>query len=460
MHLQLHGLAACHGWASFAGVTASAPPGFSRRLLAAYAAPALPGAMLLLPLYVHLPVLYADTLGLGLSLVGTLLLVARLWDVVTDPLVGVLCDRSLGRFGRRKPWILAGLPLAMLGAAFLFMPGERVSAAYLLGWTMLLYLGATMIQIPYQAWGAELSGEYHERTRISGWREAITVLGTLLAAALPALFGSDTRAGVAALGVAVILLLPVCVAIALLRVPEPPLAPGAAPSFTIAGLRAVWRNGPFRRLLLAWLLNGVANGLPATLVLLYVTHVLQAPALAGVVLLLYFGAGIAAVPLWLKLATRYGKHRVWIGAMLWNCAVFAFVPLLGAGDAVAFCIISLLTGICLGADLALPPAMQADVIDLDTARTRQQRAGFFFALWGMATKLALAAAVGIAFPLLDLAGFVPAASSNAGPALFMLAALYAWAPVGFKLAAIAVMWRYPITAERQRRLRARIARRI
>lgn len=190
------------------------------------------------------------------------------------------------------------------------------------------------------------------------------------------------------------------------------------------------------------------------------THVLQAPNLGGVVLLLYFGAGIAAVPLWLGLARRYGKHRVWIGAMLWTCAVFATVPLLGAGQTTAFLIVSVLTGICLGADLALPPAMQADVIDLDTARTRQQRAGFFFALWGMATKLALAGAVGIAYPLLDLAGFDPAAAQNDRGALFALAALYAWAPVVFKLAAIAAMWRYPITAARQERLHARIMRRI
>lgn len=434
-------------------------PSLRPALLAAYAAPALPGAMLLLPVYVHLPVLYADRLGLGLSLVGTLLLVARLWDVLTDPLVGVLCDRGGGRLGRRKIWLLAGLPLAMAGTGFLFLPPDSAGALYLLGWTMLLYLGATMIQIPYLAWGAELSGAYHERTRISGWREGFTVLGTMVAAALPAVIGGDIRDGIGLLGILIMVLLPLCLLLALWRVPEPQRR-GATAAFSIAGLRTAWRNGPFRRLLLAWLLNGVANGLPATLVLFYVTHVLQAPNLGGVVLLLYFGAGIAAVPLWLGLARRYGKHRVWIGAMLWTCAVFATVPLLGAGQTTAFLIVSVLTGICLGADLALPPAMQADVIDLDTARTRQQRAGFFFALWGMATKLALAGAVGIAYPLLDLAGFDPAAAQNDRGALFALAALYAWAPVVFKLAAIAAMWRYPITAARQERLHARIMRRI
>jgi GPH family glycoside/pentoside/hexuronide:cation symporter len=437
-------------------VTTSPP--LSRLTLAAFAAPALPGAMLLLPLYVHLPVLYADTLGLGLTLVGGLLFVARLWDMLTDPLIGVWSDRIHTRWGRRKPWLLAGLPLCMLAAVMLFLPPDGSGGLWLLGWTMALYLGATMIQIPYLAWGAELSSDYHQRTRIAGWREAAGVIGTLFAAALPALFGDNSRAGIGTIGIAVAVLLPLCVLLALRHVPAGHA--GTPQRLDLAGLKAVWRNGPFRRLLLAWLLNGIANGLPATLVLLYVSHVLQAPAdFAGLVLLIYFGAGIAAVPLWLKLAQRHGKHRVWIGAMLWNCVVFAGVPLLGAGDTLLFLAISLLTGLCLGADLALPPAMQADVVDLDTARTRRQRAGLFFAIWGMATKLALAAAVGLAFPLLDLAGF-SADGGNDGAALFALAALYALAPVGFKLAAILLMRRYPITPDRQRRLHQRIARRI
>lgn len=445
---------------SLLAVPAAVPP-LSRATLIAYAAPALPGALLLLPLYVHLPVLYADTLGLGLSLVGGLLFIARLWDVVTDPLIGWLSDRSRTRIGRRRPWLLAGTPLCMLGAWMLFLPGDTAGGAYLLSWTMALYLGATMIQIPYQAWGAELSPGYHERTRISGWREAAAVFGTVIAAALPSLFGGDTRAGVAALGLAVVLLLPLCIGWAALRVPETVQA-DAAPRLDRAAIRSLFRNAPFRRLLLAWLCNGIANGLPATLVLLYVTHGLGAPDLGGPVLLCYFGAGICAVPLWLRLAARVPKHRVWIGAMLWNCLIFAVVPLLGPGDGALFLAISVATGLCLGADLALPPSMQADVIDLDTARrggtASRSRAGLFFAIWGMATKLALAAAVGIAFPLLDLFGFSPD-GDNTPAALFALAALYAWAPVGFKLAAIALMMRYPITPERQRRLRARIERR-
>lgn len=426
----------------------------SRPQLAAYAAPGLPGAMLLLPLYVHLPAYYAETLGLGLSSVGAALLAARLWDIAIDPAIGWASDAGNSRFGRRKPWLLAALPPILLSAWLLFAPPEGIGWPHLLLWSMLLYLGAALLQIPYQAWGAELSPDYGERTRITTWREAAIVAGTLLAVLLPALLPA---LGLKAIFFAIALLLPPAVLWACLVLPtHQPVQRG--PKLDAAAWRQLWRNRPFRRLALAWLLNGIANGLPASLVLLYVGHVLRQPELAGAVLLVYFAAGIAAVPLWQWLAARHGKHRVWCGAMLWTSGFFLAVPLLGPGDGGWFLVISLLTGLSLGADLALPPAMQADVIDLDEARHGGQRAGLFFAIWGMATKAALAAAVGIAFPLLDLAGFAPG-GDNTPFALFSLTALYCLAPVGCKLAAIGLMWRYPLSRERQQRLRRLIAQR-
>jgi len=426
----------------------------SRLQLIAYAAPGLPAAMLLLPLYVHLPTFYAEKVGLGLSVVGGALLAARLWDIVIDPLIGYLSDRTQSRWGRRKPWIVAALPLILVSAWALFAPPQNASWLHLLLWTMVLYLGAAMLQIPYLAWGAELSEDYAERTRITSWREGLIVAGTLAAVLIPALL---PQTGLTALAITITLLLPPAILLAIWRLPAG-LASAKSAELSRQGLRQLWRNGPFRRLLLAWLLNGTANGLPATLVLLYVTHVLQAPDLAGAVLLAYFAAGITAIPLWLWLAARFGKHRVWCGAMLWTCGFFALVPWLGPGDGMWFVAISVLTGLSLGADLALPPAMQADVIDLDEARHREQRAGLFFALWGVATKLALAAAVGIAFPLLDLFGF-KTQGGNTPAALFGLTALYCLAPIAFKLAAIALMAGYPLTQQRQAGLRAIIARR-
>jgi len=427
-----------------------------RAVLIAYGLPGLPLAALLLPLYVTLPAFYAVDLGLGFFTVGVVLLLARFWDVVTDPLIGSLSDRLTTRFGRRRPWLLAGAPVVMVSAGLLFLPGPDPGPdpgwSDLLVWTMVLYLGATMILLPYSAWGAELSADYNERSRIAGWREGLVVVGTLLAAGLPVAVGAERAVALEVIAWTLWIVLPVCLVIAVRFVPERPAAL-PPPLAWRQGLCVIWRNGPFRRLIAAYFLNGIANGLPATLFLLYVEWVLEAPDWSGILLFVYFFCGVAAIPLWLRLSARWGKHRTWVGAMVWAALVFAFVPLLGPGDELWFLAVCVLTGISLGADLTLPASMQAEVIDLDTLRSRQSRAGLFFALWGVATKLALALAVGIAFPLLALAGLE--ADPEAGPAsgLFALAALYSLLPAAIKLASVALIAGYPITAARQYRIR-------
>lgn len=251
--------------------------------------------------------------------------------------------------------------------------------------------------------------------------------------------------------------LPLSMLLALWRVPEPPVRSAAAVNLR-HGLRLIWRNGPFRRLLLAYLLNGTANGFTATLFLLFVENVLASPEQAGLLLLVYFLCGVVSVPLWLRISYRFGKHRSWSVGMAVTCLFFVAVPFLGPGDVWPFMIVCILTGFCLGADLALPASMQADVVDLDTLRSGSQRTGLYFALWSMATKLALALAVGIAFPFLDLAGF-SADGENDASALLTLSLLYGGAPIVIKLTSIAFIWGYPIDASRQARLRARIDRR-
>jgi glycoside/pentoside/hexuronide:cation symporter, GPH family len=438
----------------------------SRAVIFAYALPALPLAMLVLPVYIYVPAYYADTLGLGFGGVGLVLLLARLWDMVTDPAIGWLSDRA----GGRKRWVIAGLPLTMIAAWLLLMPPLGVGLAYLLAAAVALYLGWTMMMVPLNAWGAELASDYDTRTRIAGWREALALVGTVLAMAMPEIanrvMASTDQVGTLALpvlAVAIMLLLPLAVVFMAVLVPD--VRPSPAPSARPNGLRTanalvtVWHNRPFRRLITAYFLNGVANGLPATLFLLFVEHRIGRPDAAGWLLLTYFFCGLAAVPVWMHLAKRFEKHHIWCVAMLATCAAFAAAPFLPVGQAWPFAVMSALTGLALGADLALPPAMQADVIDVDRLQTGRERAGFYMALWGMSTKMALALAVGIAFPLLALAGFaaVPSPVAEAAQGLWALTGLYAVAPILFKLAAVALMWRYPLTRLEQGRLRDALA---
>ncbi len=420
-------------------------------VLLAYAAPAVPLALLGLPLTVHLPAFWAGDMGLSLAVVGAILTVVRLFDAVADPLVGRWSDR----IGRRKPFIAAALPVAGVGIAGLFFPPAGAGAAWLLGFSVLVALGWTLMSLPYQAWGAELSPDYAERARITGWREGGTILGIVLSAALPAVLGLSGAAATLAMLAALTLGLALPLVVWLLvRVPEPARR-NATHAGLGAALRMAARNGPFRRLLGAWLLNGIANGLPAALFLLLVAHVLLAPDAAGPLLLLYFLAGIAGLPLWTWLAARKGKHVAWCIAMLWACAAFAFVPLLGPGAVVGFAVICVASGLGLGADMALPPAIQADVVDLDELESGENRAGLFFAAWTMAQKAGQALAVGIAFPLLEWAGFRTVGENGAG-ALMALVGLYCVLPIVLKLAAVGMMWRFPLTAARQAEIRARL----
>ncbi|MBE1206167.1 MFS transporter [Aminobacter carboxidus] len=427
--------------------------------LLCYALPAIPLAAVALPLYVIVPTFYAQNLGVPIAAVGTVLLLIRLLDAACDPLIGWLCDQVFIKSGRRRTFFLMSVPLTALAAFMVFWPPSGAGVGYLAFWSTLLSVGYTGTLLPYTAWGAELSTDYRGRSVVSAFREGATLVGTLIAVVLPFAVGLDNidgLHGLAAVAVLTILLLPSAAVLAVKTVPEPANRSTRKLSLAVS-LHFVVRNRPFVRLIAAFLLNGFANAIPATLFLYFVSERLGAAELRGPLLFLYFLCGMLGVPLAVWLAAKACKHRTWCGAMTVACAVFAFAGFLGVGDIVPFAIICAATGLLLGFDLALPPAIQADVIDYDTASSGEQRSGLYFAAWGLATKLSLALGVGLVFPILAWSGF-DATGGQAMPetALATLSALYAWLPILPKAAAIAVMWNFPLGEDAQRSLRARI----
>jgi GPH family glycoside/pentoside/hexuronide:cation symporter len=426
--------------------------GLTTRALLAYAAPAAPLAALYFPVYVYVAPFYAAEQAVSLAALGTLLIAVRLLDAVSDPLMGWVSDHVHTRFGRRKPWVGLSAPLVAVSVWMLMVPPPGAGLAHAALWLSALTLSWTVALTPYYAWGAEMTGAYDGRARVTAWREGAALVGTVLAVLLYQGAGAG-GAGLEAVALFVAVALPLATLAALRGAPEPRDYSRTELRLRDA-LRTLLAPGPFRRLLAAYFVNGAANAFPASLFLFFIEDRLRAPE-AGWLLLVYFLCAIAGMPFWAALSRRIGKHRAWGAAMLWACAVFVFVPFLGAGDVAAFTAVCVLTGLALGADLALPPAIQADVVDHDTAATGEQRTGLFFALWSVATKAALALAGGAALIALDLAGFAPGGENDAA-ALTALALLYAAAPVVLKLVAVAMMWRFPIDREEQARLRARI----
>lgn len=431
----------------------------SKTVVAAYGSLAFPLAAAFIALQVIVPTFYAQSSALSLTAIGGLLLLARLCDTITDPIVGYWSDRSRHPIGRRKVFVLASAPWVAVSVWFLFNPVADAGAFYLLFWTISIYVAGTLAIVPASAWAAELSNDYHQRSSITGVRVAFGLAGTLAALIVPALVvdGQAQNLSVTLYAITLLVLVSLIVSTAWAAWSVPDTATTSLPGNSAAAAWLLMKSAnPFRQLLISFLFNAVANAIPATLFLLFVTHVLKVPDQAGVFLVLYFVSAALAVPFWVTVSKRFGKHKTWSAAMVLACLFFLWTPFLDSSSVFWFYLIVGITGFATGADLSLPSAINADVIEWDALETGYRRPGLFFALWGTATKLSYGLAIGIAFPLLELAGF-SATEANDTDALFWLAFLYGAPCILFKLAAIWTMRAYPITEEVHARIRQELA---
>ena len=450
-----------------------------RARIALYGAVNLPTSVVGLPIALYVPAFYSENLGLSLAAVGTLLALSRLTDVVTDPAIGIASDRWRTRFGRRKPWMVAGTPLMILSLWMLFVPdsptaiavwsavgGAGVSNLYLFVWISVLYLSFTLVDLPYRAWGAELSPDYDERSRVTGWREAFGYGGTMMSLIIPLAiaFGlAQPGAENALYGVAlaVLVLMPLLTAPAIVFVREPPIRGSRTPHVTwLRGLRIVWRNGPFRRLVICLTFFATGISMTAAMSFFFVRRVMEEPFdTYAIFVLAYYVSSTVAIPAWFAISKRIGKHRTVVLGIAWLSLWSSFIPLLGPDDFAIFFVVMLLKGSAIGALVFLPTSMVADIVDLDTLRTRQQRTGLYFSLWGMVNKGG--AALGIFFATTGAAymGFDPASEANTATAKMSVAFLYSIIPAAISCMALPLLWRYPLTRERQQRMRAHIERR-
>jgi glycoside/pentoside/hexuronide:cation symporter, GPH family len=427
-----------------------------------YALPAVPIALLTGPAMASLPNFYAADIGMPLAAVGVALTLARLWDALADPVIGMLGDRTKNRFGRRRPWMIAGIPLLLLGAWFALARPDYLNALTLIPASIIMYSGWTMIKLSHDAWGAELSDDYAERVRVTAWREGFGLLGGLLAIGLIGWGLSKNGPGQAAaydymyivLAIALLVFVPLAcwqVPVGTQRIPA---------TVRPRDIVQAWQKNPaLRKLSAAYLMNTLAAALPATLFQAFVIHALLRSDLQGPLILLYSLSAILAVPAWTWAAKRFGKHQAWGKAMLASALFFAPAVFLREGDAAIFAVICVATGICFAADLVLPPAIQADVLDEDRLLSGQDRAGLLFAWLGFLSKLGYALAPGIAFPLLALVDFSPVVSaSNSDGAIAVLAGLYALAPVLLKVAAWRCLTDFPLDQTRQQYVQSTLAR--
>lgn len=385
---------------------------------------AVPGFMLApigISFVMFAPAYYSTHVGMSVGLIAALSAFARAWDVFTDPVVGVLQDRTRTRLGRRRVWLIASVPLIVGPAAYVFFAEPGAGPLYLIGWVFLLYLGFTMAQVSSVTWGAELAPTYDERSRLSGWRETAGLLGMVtmlvLAAATSigdgvwfsstfgwaaeAISGEDGPQRLAAwaanddvaiaqtAGWFILIGAPLLFIVSALFTPEPRPAPHEP-----MGLGDAWRtlagNKLLRQVAIADLFSWTAVGILQVLFPFFAIVLLGDASMFPVLLLTYLLTAALALPVWIAISYRLGKHRTLILAALCNSAATPLLFLIQPGLVGLAIGISAVTGIFYGAMPFLMRAMFADVAEADQAEHGEAR-------WGLINSIHLVSSKGGSF---------------------------------------------------------------
>ena len=382
------------------------------RQFATFALPALPLAVVVFPSHAILPGFYAQHTRIPLATIGVILIVARIFDAVVDPLIGFMSDASVGRWKSRKPWLLAGALLLAVAVIPLYAPAPDVGPLYFLGWFLLFYLGFSLVEIPYKAWGTELARNYVDRSAIATCMAVAFGLGNLAFATVPFLSATDARSYDAAtlttVGRGVAMAMPLAVLLAMALVPNGDVAPARRTDLQ-AVLRAARRNGPLLRFMAVFMLTGLGQGVFYGLVFLYVGSVLQSGMAFVWVLLADAVVSLLSVPVWYALIRGIQKHRAWaLGLAISALALLGMWPL-AAGEAVFVPLIALVCLRAFGAGViqVAPNALLGDVVDYELFKRNVNQAANFHAMVSLVTKFTATIGAGAGLLVVGLAGFDP-----------------------------------------------------
>lgn len=403
---------------------------FSSPRLLLYAGPGVPVAAMGLPLVAFLPPFYAGEMGLDLAAVGFVFFIVRALDVPFDPLVGHWADQTKTGLGRFKPWILGGGLVAFLAVLAVFFPPPGVGITYLFAGLLALYIGQSCINVPHTSWGATISSDYHERSRIFSFWQGGHLIGLILVLILPALLsalmGQDAPRAVAAMGIFTLVALPVTILLAAIFVPRSHNRVDH-PRIGWTELKLFASQPELRTLLLADVLFSLAGGSLGSLLRFFLEQSRGfSDTGSSLMLLIFFISGFAALPIWLKLAKRVGKARAAGFACFYQMIVHIGAFFIFDGDEFLLSAVAMAAaGAAFAAPTFLLRAILADFNDDAKDAGGNDRIGLLNAVLTTAQKVGYAIPVGVLLPILDLAGFSnrPGAE-NSEQALFWLEAVW------------------------------------
>lgn len=415
-----------------------------------YSSLAVPLSFIGIPIYVYIANFYANLFSLSVSAIGISILLSRLVDVVQDPIIGFLSDKLTKKGISRKKIIIFNAPFLAASFYFLFNPiyfSDFLLYVWIAVSLIFVYTFFSFMVINYNAIAAEIAKSYDDRTRVNSIRESFGLIGIILASILPTLISlSLNRSMEDSLSLLALFMAPFLILTAIFfyyKVAVPEVKSENQLSLAIfGGIGCLFRDVFYKRLLLIFFINSIAVSVPAATFLFFVEDVLQAKEKAGIFLLLYFLSAAIMMPLWIFLARKFGKKRSWALSIFFSVVIFFWAFLLNDQNYWQFYYICFFSGLALGADLAIPPAILADIVNKN--QSSKERISLYYAFWNMTSKLGLAIASSFSLIMLGLLDYREGVSVANDNSLLYLSLIYAILPCLIKLLVIFILFKSKI----------------
>jgi glycoside/pentoside/hexuronide:cation symporter, GPH family len=436
-----------------------APSGHSISLprLVAFALPGLPIGALAAALSVYLPKYYASHLGLSLAAVGIAFMAVRLGDMLFDPFIGVLMDRTRTLLGRYRVWLLCGAPLLGVPVYMLFLAPAGVPLVYLIGWLFIYYIGTSVVTLAHASWASVIASKYHDRSRVFGVIQIVSTIAATAVLFVPVIVGSKNPAtDVQDMGWFIVIVTPLGILMASLFTPEKIIEHQTTEK---AKLRDYWEMVSWpemRRIVAAAFCLTLGPGWMSAMYLFYFQDSRGFDFRTSTYLLaLYIAAGVLGAAGLSWLATRLGKHRTLMIASTGYSLGLMILNFLPKGSLYPAAAIMFSLGFLAAGFVLLGRAMCADAGDAIRLAKGQHQQGLLYAMMTSVEKIASALSIGLTFTILSAVGYnAKEGAHNTPAAIHNLELVYLLGPIFFVMLGGACYIGYKLDHKRHAEIRA------
>ena len=389
-----------------------------------YSLPSIPLAAAQIAVYIAVPAIYSKIAAVGIGITGLVIMISRVIDMITDPILGTYLDRMVEKIGW-KFWLLIGFPLISVGIYILLNPLDNFEIYSLLLGIIFVTLGWTFFSIPWWGIGIAISNSNsNDRFKVVSFRELLTIPGVILGLFI---MHYSNISGEIFLIISILFLSPLFIK----KIPIPNISNKKGTSYFLNIKNLFKNNSNFKYLCLSYFFIGLSNGVTSILFILFVEFIIGGS--PQNFLSIYFISAFMGLPFVYMLASKYNKKRIWTSFIILACICFLPVVFLSNNSTTLFMVICIISGFCLSADLIIPSSIQADIIYNEQQKNKNVLVGKIYSVWSFIQKLSLALSAGVCLPLLGYFGFNP---SEVNTQLLPLSFAYGIIPIILRIPAI------------------------